>query len=196
MAKKNKKIYLMSPIATLQYPYIFKADKFKNDEKYKVTFNVPIAEAQEMIKTIDDALARQVNLESLQGNTEWEEEHYVPYEVHEAAGYVQFYSYLNRFGNKGKPDQFEQRPAVFDAQNNPIAKPIQVFNGSRGRVQTEINAWTGDKNCGVTLRLKAVQLIEVVKQAVVSAETYGFQKTEGFSANDPVEGEPAERQEY
>lgn len=199
MAKAKKKILVTTPTGSLEYPYIFNTDKYQNEEKYKCSIRIPKSdpETAKLIETIDKALSNHVKLQELQGNTDWNEEHYVPYE--EQGDQYVLYGYMHRFGNKGKPDQFEQRPAVFDAQGNPITKKINVFNGSKGKVQYEVYAWDkSQKNCGVTLRLKAVQLISLVDAPVVNAEKYGFSKQDGFDATQvKAEGDaPVERREY
>jgi len=82
-------------------------------------------------------------------------------------------------------DEFEQRPKLFDAKGNKIdPEKIRPWTGTKLKAAFELvpyfNAATSQ--CGLTLRLKAVQILELV-EGEGSAESYGFEEEEGFSAS-------------
>lgn len=77
-------------------------------------------------------------------------------------------------------DPWSQTPALFDALNNKIDnKNINPWSGTKARLSFEIipfyNALNG---AGVTLRLKAVQIIELVEGGGRNASDYGFEPDE------------------
>ena len=81
---------------------------------------------------------------------------------------------------KGEP--FTQKPALFDAKRNEVT--ARIGGGSTVRVSGELYAWVNDAlGCGVSLRLKAVQVIELVEFGGGDAAMYGFDEEEGFDGS-------------
>jgi len=69
--------------------------------------------------------------------------------------------------------------ACFDSQGNKIATP-KVGSGSELKLAVEPNFWyIASQGFGYSLRLKAVQVIELVEYGGGSSENYGFGKSEG-----------------
>lgn len=76
-----------------------------------------------------------------------------------------------------------QSPKVFDTLGQPVRKDASIGSGSIGRLSFElVPYYTAMVGAGVTLRLKAAQVIEAKAFASRSAEDYGF----------PVEEVPTE----
>jgi hypothetical protein len=103
----------------------------------------------------------------------------------------------------GKP--WKRSPAVFDAAGNKMDGK-KVWGGSVGIVAFEVGTDVktgrpgyfipGTGACGLSLRLQAVQVIELVSGGQKSAKSYGFEQEEGYedegSALDNEAGAPAE----
>lgn len=86
-------------------------------------------------------------------------------------------------------DPFEKRPGVFDAKGKPLPAGVIVGRGSRVKVAYQAVPFCADglKKAGVSLRLSAVQVLELVQPSGGgSAESFGFGEEEGYEA---AEGE-------
>lgn len=92
---------------------------------------------------------------------------------------------------RSQSDSWEQRPALFDAKGRPMSELIG--GGSKVKVGCEIVPYsTAATGTGVTLRLKAVQVIELA--AVSSGDSFdswSFSEEEGFT----TDGKPAQEKE-
>ena len=76
---------------------------------------------------------------------------------------------------------WEQRPDLFDSDGKPMKDNIGP--GSLIRVAGEVYPWySATLGVGISLRLKAVQVLELSVGAGGSAEGYGFDKEEGYKA--------------
>jgi hypothetical protein len=80
-------------------------------------------------------------------------------------------------------DTWEQRPALFDSSGKPMTELIG--GGSKVKVGCEIVPYsTGATGTGITLRLKAVQVIELVTvSSGDSFESWSFSEEEGFTTD-------------
>jgi hypothetical protein len=82
----------------------------------------------------------------------------------------------------GKP--FTQAPALFDAKGKPFDGE-EIWGGSKIKVSFEVVPfYTKLIGAGITLRLKAAQIIELRQGGGASAENYGFGEEEGYEAED------------
>ena len=85
-------------------------------------------------------------------------------------------------GEKKKLDNL--RPMFFDAQGKAIEKPPAIYPGSivRLRVQPVPYMRAVDATCGVSLRLVAVQIVELAPSTFkgATAEECGFESEEGY----------------
>ena len=88
-------------------------------------------------------------------------------------------------GTNGKTgDTFKQRPALFDNELKPISPDITIWGGSILRVSYQPFPWyTPALGAGVSLRLKSVQVKDLVEGGGQSAEANGFDKVHGDSSS-------------
>ena len=86
-----------------------------------------------------------------------------------------------------------QKPKVFDSKGTPLAKDILVWGGTTMKVAYEVIPYSNNMlGSGVSLRLKAVQVHELVSGGGASADSYGFkEETNGYVA-EAVESLPEE----
>jgi hypothetical protein len=186
MAKK-KKVMMKTGTGTFVYPYLSRPDSFKGKEKYKCDIRVPATadKTTALVSKIDELLENQKKLDTIMNGGEELEyvQEYVPYQTDDTSGTVTFRSSLNRKGNIGKPDEFEQRPFVFDSKNNVVPQTTDIWSGSEGELNVELNAWSmeaeGGQKCGVSLRLRAAQVFAVAQRDDRKAEDFGFTAQDG-----------------
>lgn len=81
--------------------------------------------------------------------------------------------------------KFNQKPVIFDALGNPDSYTKEIWNGSLIRASGEVvHYYTASVGAGVTLRLKAVQIINLASKTSSGAvaNAFGFGKEEGYVA--------------
>jgi len=92
----------------------------------------------------------------------------------------------------------EQRPVLFDAKMRPMND--RIGGGSVIRVGFDPNCWLVPAlGVGISLRLKAVQVIELKQFAPRTAKDFGFSSEEGFETaftddDNPTDGAPGGEQ--
>jgi hypothetical protein len=92
--------------------------------------------------------------------------------------------------NKKTKEKFTQKPVIFDASGKVVTNDPKIGGGSRLKVSYELNQFATALGAGVSLRLKAVQIIELVEFGA-NAEYYGFEAEDGFTT-DNTTAAPAE----
>lgn len=109
-------------------------------------------------------------------------------ETEQPTGDIEFKFSMKASGiaNKGKDNErkWAAKPAVFDSRGQLLKDVPEIWSGSIGKVTFEVSPYfipaTGA--CGVSLKLKAVQLIELRQGTDRSASEYGFGAEEdGYS---------------
>lgn len=202
MADKYPKLpKFLTPLATAIYPHLTKPDtKFNSDGDYKCDVKLPREEAQPLIDQLekirdefwnelvagDKKIARQFSKESVY-HDELDDDG-------NETGLVIFKTKMRaRVTSKTTGKVYESRPRLFDAANN-IFSPATVYGGSKVRVAGEVKPYKMDstKKVGVSLRLKAVQIIELVEGGGASADSYGFGTVEGGYTKPTIEAEGAD----
>jgi len=78
------------------------------------------------------------------------------------------------------------KPTVFDAKGKPFPEqdPPLVGNGSTGRLAITAYAYAAPIGYGVSIRLDAAQVLNLVEYNGRSASDYGFAVEEGYSIDD------------
>ena len=82
---------------------------------------------------------------------------------------------------------FDQRPKVFDAKGVLISKVPQIGPGSTVRLSVSFNLYNTAIGAGLSLRLEAVQLLDLIEKGSRDAKGYGFGEEDGFEADDSDE---------
>lgn len=81
-----------------------------------------------------------------------------------------------------------QPPKLFDAKLKPMDNSVPVWGGSTMIVNFTPQAYDHGKNLGITLRLNACQIIQLVTAGGgASADAYGFSEQEGFSGAEDLD---------
>lgn len=102
-----------------------------------------------------------------------------------------------RIAREGKPD-LVLTPDIFDAGNaaegikpKKLVSPPEIWSGSKLRVSFEMRPFNTNIGVGLSLRLAAVQIIELRTKGSRDADGYGFGAEDGYSGDDaaPAAGE-------
>lgn len=170
--------------------------KFNTDGEYSVQVVLPVAAAQEIIEHLEevrDAFQAEFIkdpknkkiLKTIKIKEVFEEE---TDEDGNPSGNVVFRTKMKAVIKSAKTGKtYEQKPAVVDAKRTPM-KDANVGNGSVIKVAVEPAAYfmQSSKEIGVTLRLKAVQVLTLVQFGDASS---CFDDEEGYvdsAANDNI----------
>ena len=100
-------------------------------------------------------------------------------------GMVKFKTKIKAQGQRKDGSTYTQKVAVVDAKRKPIVEEMEIGNGSEIKVAVELRPYemSSTKQFGVSLRLKAVQVVKLVEYGGggidVFAEVEG-----GFEASD------------
>ena len=170
MADKRERLpRFITPLATAVYPHLTRPDtKFDADGVYKCDVKMSREEAEPLIQqleeirdkfwdeTLDPKARRQFSKEPVyiddlddDGNE---------------TGLVIFRTKMKAKVTSKAGKVYESSPRLFDSANQRI-EPESVYGGSRVRVAGEVKPYKMDstKKVGVSLRLKDVQIVELVE---------------------------------
>lgn len=96
------------------------------------------------------------------------------------------------------------KPDIFDAQGRMLADPPEIWGGSILRISGELRPYYNAKDnaCGLSMRLRAAQIIELRQGGQRDAAGYGFGAVEGgysasqsSAADDSDEGDEGSSQD-
>ena len=171
------------------YPHLNKADvRFQKEGVYKVTLELSPDKAKDLLKQVEEGI-KQALKESVSKSTKTANP---PYKTNED-GNLEFNFKCKASGITKTGQAWTQKPKVFDSKGKPIPKDILVWGGTTMKVAYEVIPYSNNMlGSGVSLRLKAVQIQELVSGGGASADTYGFkEETNGYVA-EAVESFPEE----
>jgi hypothetical protein len=180
-----------TPVGTALWPHLNEPDtKFDKDGSYSVKLILNKEETQNIKKLLAAQLEEFISSGESKSNKK------APMPIKEdtdqegkPTGDYQIKFKLRAVG-QSRGERWEQRPALFDSQLQPCTDIIG--NGSRIKVGAEVVPYsTAMAGTGVTLRLKAVQVIELKSSGGGGAESWSFSKEEGFTSS----GESKQEQE-
>ena len=162
------------------YPHLMKPDvRFNELGEYKVTLKLDKRDASQMVKDIDQAI--EDSLAKAQKDNKGKTVKSAPKPYKEESGNVFFKFKMKASGvNKKTQEKFTQRPQLLDSKKNPIAPSTSIWGGSIMKIAYEpFPYFTPMLGAGVSLRLKAVQVIKLVegKSNNVFKEEDGFETT-------------------
>lgn len=84
--------------------------------------------------------------------------------------------------------RWKKRLRMFDASGTPLPEGLKVGSGSKLKISFTPNPWySAALGAGFSMYLEAVQVIELETWDGPSADSYGFEEEEGFSADDVEE---------
>ena len=186
MTEKKKAERFVSPKGIASYPYLTKPDtKFNTEGEYKVSLLVSGDDASKAIDFLTKQHKAAVSKAQKENAGKRVKESELPF-IENDDGTVTFKFKMKAKVTPKKGDPFEQKPALFDAKGKPLTGEPKVGGGSVIKVSYEVEPYyTAIAGAGVSLRLKAVQIIELKEYSGGgNAESYGFGEEEGFEADE------------
>jgi len=176
----------ISEIGEAIYPHLNKPDvRFSEAGEYKVTLKVAKSDATAMLKLYNSAIEDALKL--AEQNHKGKGIKNAPKPFTEENDYVFFKFKMKATGvNQKTKEKFSQRPQLFDAKKNPIPLSTIIWGGSKMRVAYNlVPYYTPMLGAGVTARLKAVQVIELVE----GKDSNLFSKEDGYEATPEPKAE-------
>ena len=187
------KLRLTTPKATLKYPKLIEPEtKFSPEGHYKVTAIIPAEEAGPMADQLDALFeAHKASLKAQAPSQKFKA-------VDPSFGYEEIdgkpcFTVSVKMKAKGMDRDgraWTASPALFDASGAPVKHRESLrsmWSGTTGRVSVEACPFFQPAiGAGITLRLKAVQIIDLVESGG-SADSYGFQEEAGGWASSETE---------
>lgn len=212
MAEKRKALEkFRTPKGTAVYPQLTKPDtKFKAEGEYSAKIRLSEEDAAPMVAKIDSLIeeafkAEQGRLVAAGKKAAAKTLKYAdkPYKVvrdseGDETGEIEFNIKMKaQYTDKKTGGIVTLKPQLFDAATppNPLPSSTQIWGGSLIKVAGEYNPFATAIGVGMSLRLKAVQVIKLVSGGSGGdASSYGFggeedgYEAEGSEFNDKEEG--------
>lgn len=199
-----------TPAGRAVYPHLTEADtKFDSDGVFHTKLSIPNAECEQLVNMLEDIrdafiTERLAEMTPAQRKKDkatvadvCEEE--LDDEGNETGNLVFAFKLKAKVTTKaGKC--WDQQPRLFDAKAKPIEGDIKLWGGSTIKISGEVMPYymASTKQIGVSLRCKAVQVIELVSGGGSSAEDYGFGEEDGYESpanENPFAGGDADEDE-
>jgi len=206
MAGKRKKVLNVTPIGVAVWPHLHSPDtKFDKDGVYRVqlAYGAESAEAKKLVSMIDAWVVKAIEAENEQ-RVKDEKKPLVgkqikyadlPYKMElndegEETGRMLFNFKLKAKGKTREGEVFERKVALYLKGGAPLPKDKKIGGGSHLQVSYEANPfYTGGLGAGVSLRMEAVMVHELVEWAQRDASGYGFDVDDTAT---PTAGESSE----
>jgi hypothetical protein len=198
MTMKSKSVRLTSPKGTAVYPWLNEPDRrFDNSGVYGVTLRLNatdkdtvdfIAKVKKVAADHFEAIKKETKKAPKKADLPIK---MVVDEDGNETGEVDIKFKLKSQGGSGDKT-WTQKPALFDSQGKPMKD--KVGGGSIIKVGTEIAPFfTPTIGVGVTLRLKAVQVIDLQEYSGSSSESW-FTKEDGFVSESKDDSSSSEQE--
>tara|TARA_Y100000310_G_C20543552_1_gene744492 strand:- start:383 stop:979 length:597 start_codon:yes stop_codon:yes gene_type:complete len=175
----------VSPTGVAVYPYLHKPDtKFNSDGEYKTTLRINKDDAKEIITKIDEGIKSSASKVKQKGNGSVKTAN-PPYKTDENGDYLVNFKLKAKVTNSKTGNTWTQKPAVFDATGKPMKADTIIWGGSEMKISYELIPYhTSMIGAGVTLRLKAAQILKLVSGDGAAASSFGFEKEDGFKEQE------------
>lgn len=191
MAGKRKKVLSVTPIGVAVWPHLHSPDtKFDKDGVYRVQLAYPAesAEAKKLVSQINAWVAQAIADENKRLVEDGKKAKAasafkkadLPYKLElndegEETGRMLFNFKLKAKGKTREGEVFERKVALYVKGGAPLPKDKKIGGGSQLQVSYEANPfYTGGLGAGVSLRMEAVMVHELVEWMQRDAAGFGF----------------------
>lgn len=189
MAKKKKPQKITTPVGVGKFAYIKSKDtEFNPDGDYRIQLELPEADAADLMEKITKAHEDAVKAAKKETGKKKVKEQDLPFYEREdedgaGTGIIAFKFKQKSIVRPKNSTPFKKTVAVFDAAGKKMPA-IDPWGGSKVKVCFSISPYyTASSGAGVTLRLIAIQIIELA-EAGGDAETFGFGEEDGYSFDE------------
>jgi len=180
---------------TAMWAKVFEPDtKFNPDGDYTINLQMPVAEATPMCEKLDEIVQAKFD-EAIEKDprlkntltTQCCSNPVYDRDTGDATGNMEFKFKLKAKVQTKDGRTYEQEPVVLDSKKKPLGKDMLIGNGSKVKVAFEPIPYVmqSTKKVGVSLRLKAVQVIDLVEYG--NSATSVFDEEDGFVAPPTTE---------
>lgn len=184
---------------------VFEPDtKFNPLGDYSINIQMPVADAAAMSEQLEGIVQAKFN-EAIKADPRLKNtlsttdvcQPVFDRETGDDTGLVEFKFKLKAKVQKRDGTYYEQQPAVLDAKKTPLSKDVLIGNGSKVKVAFEPIPYvmSSTKKAGVSLRLKAVQVIDLVEYGNSASSV--FDEEDGYVVPDaPAASSVAPQEEF
>ncbi len=174
-----------TPAGIAIYPHLTQPDtKFNAMGEYKVSLSLTEDEAAPLIEKVDEAMEQAKELIPKGKRPKVADAPYFAEldDEGQETGRVVFKFKMKAKVNTKDGRTIEMSPRLFDAQGTLLTDVKSLWGGSILRISADlIPYYVAAVGAGVSIRLKAVQIIELKTGGGTDATNYGFSATEGFT---------------
>lgn len=193
MAKHTFKT-VTTPKGQCMYAYLTKPETYEGKEMgFSIQLKLDKEGTDKLVSLIHSELSAAKASPEFKGK-KWSAEPFLGYREKDDGDIVFKFKASSTFKTRTGEEMKRVIP-VFDAQGHVVKDPA-IGNGSTVRVNFSIIPFNMNARMnGVSLRLNAVQLINLVPYGQQSADQYGFGQEEGYSVEDNKDDAFAEEEE-
>jgi len=159
----NKPLILTTPKGTAQWPYLTEPDiEFNPDGLFHTKLSCKKSESVNIKKAIDDMIAQEIKKQHDKDPNKAITKAPLPYVIEDDKV---IFNFKMRASGRRKDDgkTFTQKPILLQADlKTPLEEGTQIWGDSILRIVAEPNPYNMPIGIGCTLRLKTVQVIELV----------------------------------
>ena len=180
---------LSTPKGKFIYPHLNNPDtKFNADGLFHVKLSLSSEASENLIKKLEGEATNSFNKFKESSGKSLSKADY-PWKLEEDTGNYIFNFKLNHKAKSRKTgNEWEQKPIVYDSELKPFDMKINIWGGTQGKISFEVNPWNVSGKAGISLRLKAVQIIDLVEGSSGDGSQFGFTQEEGYvMTNDSIE---------
>jgi len=181
---------ITTPTGIAHYPYISKPDEGHqySDGKFKVDLSIPEEQAEPLIKQIKEFLVEGMKAEKAKGKKQLKQaplpfKKEIDKETGEPTGNIIF-----KFKSQYKPHVFDAKKKLMVDHN--------IWGGSELKVNGLLYYYSSPAiGSGISMRLKAVQVIQYVQGTSDGADSFDFEEEEGFVFTESEDAESSSTEE-
>ncbi len=184
--------YSTTPKGAFHWAHVGTPDTtFKAEGQFHVKLQLAGQEAEDMRNAVDTAHANwKSEVNKTKGQKAYQE--FLPYKVvlgdDGMESGIQFHFKMKASGVNSRTGQaFTQRPMVVGPDKTPLPTNIKIANGSTGKVEYEMAPYQFGSGLGIQLRLRGVQVLNLIEWNGDSADDSMFSVEDGYEVKVNIE---------
>ena len=184
--------YSTTPKGAFHWAHVGTPDTtFKAEGQFHVKLQLEGQEAEDMRNAVDTAHANwKSEVNKTKGNKAYQE--FLPYKTilgeDGMESGIQFHFKMKASGVNSRTGQaFTQRPMVVGPDKTPLPTNIKIANGSTGKVAYEMAPYQFGSGLGIQLRLRGVQVLNLIEWNGDSADDSMFSVEDGYEVKVNIE---------
>ena len=184
--------YSTTPKGAFHWAHVGTPDTtFKAEGQFHVKLQLAGQEAEDMRNAVDTAHANwKSEVNKTKGQKAYQE--FLPYKVilgdDGMESGIQFHFKMKASGVNSRTGQaFTQRPMVVGPDKTPLPTNIKIANGSTGKVAYEMAPYQFGSGLGFQLRLRGVQVLNLIEWNGDSADDSMFSVEDGYEVKVNIE---------